>query len=257
VDDDLVRVVATAEGTEAVCKVGVDGKVLGELKARSQLWNAPEAWETEDAQLGSIKVMTDEIPLVLNAGEMVGLESPKADLVCPEVLILEGEFLAPEEALGSGLEDFGINFAHARWAKGDWELVWLVPHDLELRGDLGADLLKSSIKRRGIGIALVGDQRLPGNEHGHNFLRCEEGRGEVWHFAVDGIGALDAIENDGEAVCAHRRKVALNSLGSYFKISGSGNSGEWNLFEKTFVEVEVAGECRTGSFAHEENGKRN
>src|SRR3954467_8171679 len=65
------------ENAEAVAKIFGDGERGGPAELRFGIADAAHAGQSEGAQLSAREVVSDEIPLIIKATEMIGLHAPR------------------------------------------------------------------------------------------------------------------------------------------------------------------------------------
>ena len=77
------------------------------------------ARQSERAQLPAIEVVPEEVPLILQAGEMVRPEQTQFELVPLQLAVLEMNLNRTQNGFADGFESFQISRARYGTAEGD------------------------------------------------------------------------------------------------------------------------------------------
>ena len=126
-DEDVVLLVAFHDGEAALeVFVGVEGFGAGEAVGGEG--GIGEAGEGEGADLLAVDVVGEEVPVVINAGEVVGVDVAGLGVFCGEVAVIEFEGAAFLEGAGEEAEGVEVGVFGGEGAEGEGEKLttnWL------------------------------------------------------------------------------------------------------------------------------------
>lgn len=209
-----------AEDGEAVAEEIRNGEIDGALKFYAGVARFAHARQGEGPELAAREVVAEDIPLVFDAAEVVGLNAPGFVLGAAEFFIIEGEFAVLENCAADDFEEFEVGDAGAQAAKGDGR-VHVGPLKTDLPSKALGDFLKGGTQGFLKGSAAILFESFLRHEEGDDFTFGDFHAGQ----AADRFGVVEAemrlIPLDWILqLVAHVIDIALHGLAGDFEFLG-------------------------------------
>ncbi len=216
------------EDAEAVAQMIGNGKVSRATESGSRVPHLAHPGQGERADLPTNQVEAKQIPLILDAAEVVGLNAPRLVPRTAQLLVFKGEFARGEDRPAHRLEKFEVRDAGTDSSERNRRIhVAPVEPDpvLEPFGDLPEGRAQRLLERS----AAVLLQRFLGDEERHHFALRHLDVREV----RDGLRVnepemeLVVFDRQPEPV-PHEVDVALDRLRGHFQLVGQF-SAVWKI----------------------------
>ena len=237
---------AAFEDAETIAEMGGDGEIGGAPETGLGVARAAHARQGEGADLAPCEVKPKEVPLVLDAAEMIGLDAPAFVPGASELFVFELQLVGVEEGAADGFEDLDVGHGRADAAEGDGGID-VAPMEPDPVFQAVGDLLKGGLEPLFKGGAAVLFEGFLSDEKGDDFTFGDVDAGKARDgFSVDET-EMELVVLDGHAhAVPHEIDVALDGLAGDFQLFGE-LSAIWKLtgFD-LLVELPHAHERRPG-----------
>jgi hypothetical protein len=237
---------AAFEDAEAIAEMGGDGEIGGAAEAGLGVARMAHAREREGADLAAGEIEAEEIPLVLDAAEVVGLDAPGFVPGATEFLVLELEFVGVEERVADDFEELDVGLGRAEAAEGDGGIN-VAPLKADAVFQPIGDFCEGGLETFFEGGAAVLLKGFLGDEEGDDLAF---GDLDPWKIG-DRLGVneseMELVILDGQPhAVPHEIDVALDGLAGDFQFVGElAAIGEGTGFE-ALVEAQHARQWRAG-----------
>jgi len=244
IHDDFVVGVAL-EHAEAAFQMFREVEFLGDGKTFRGNFRRFQAGQGERAHGLPLNVEGKQIPVVVNAAEVIGMDKPGLGLVGIEVAVLEFQNAAFFQGAGEDFKRFEVSVLGCERpeGKGFIQIVeGIFGRGIELAGQSFERQRQWLLKGR---APVLGD-RLVGDEQREDFRLGKGQLGELVHRlgVMEAIALVVKLDGQIQAV-AHEVQVAHDGAHGDFKLSGQlGAVGEGLLFDEV-VEMQHAFQRRT------------
>lgn len=201
------------EDPEAVLEVLFNGKTRGTLEGRSTDCRVFHPGEDERAEGFAFEAMADDIPLIQNTGEVVGLEGTLFVFGGVELPVVEGQFEACAHGFADRLEGCQIHRGKVEALEGD-QRIEVAPRHGEPSTEVGGQFFQRAAQGSLKGSALVLRECFLADEDGDEFRLGELNHGKAGNGLGEAITATVLIVGNRQAqTLAHEIEVALDGLG--------------------------------------------
>ena len=142
---DLVFLLARMS-TETSTQKFADRKIGRPMKTRARQAHIAHARQRKGPQLPALEIVPEEVPLILEAGEMIGSEKAQFEFATAQLAIFEMDFDRTQHRFADGFKSFQIGRACSGAAERD-DAVEIAPGEGNAIGQAVRDFAKGGTQR--------------------------------------------------------------------------------------------------------------
>ena len=186
------------------------GKICRTLKRNLLILRGNNPGESKGAQSIPHQIIGNEVPLVANAGEMVGLHLPTFGLGRTQARIIKLHHPARHHRIGQHLKHLDLCLRHSRRPKGH-RLGKVVQRDARLISKTGNQFLEGGMQRLLEGCPPILLNRLLRHQQGHQLPLAHRNHGKLRHHPRIEIPIALRVVGDGQnQLIPHELDVPLD-----------------------------------------------